>query len=127
MLIHPTLDQLRALYLYGMAQAFVELVALDEVRNLAHAVWLALLLYREAASRCTKRFRTRLLAAQLRHGQARSRTSITARRAVSTKHCSSSWPPAAVSPSTAAYWSPARAACASRGCPALSRLAVHTS
>jgi DNA replication protein DnaC len=66
---HPTLDQLRALKLDGMAQAFVELEAQEEVRNLAHAEWLALLLDREAANRNTRRFQTRLRAARLRHGQ----------------------------------------------------------
>ena len=70
MLIHPTLDQLRALKLDGMAQAFVELEAQEETRNLAHAEWLALLLDREAATRNTKRFQTRLRAARLRHSQA---------------------------------------------------------
>jgi hypothetical protein len=44
MLTHPTLDQLRALKLDGMAQAFVELEAQEDGRNLAHAEWLALLL-----------------------------------------------------------------------------------
>ena len=43
MLTHPTLDQLRALKLDGMVQAFVELEAQEEARNLAHAEWLALL------------------------------------------------------------------------------------
>ena len=70
MLIHPTLDQLRALKLDGMAQAFVELEAQEEAGNLAHAEWLALLLDREAANRNTKRFQTRLRAARLRHSQA---------------------------------------------------------
>ncbi len=50
MLTHPTLDQLRALKLDGMVQAFIELEAQEEARNLAHAEWLALLLDREAAS-----------------------------------------------------------------------------
>ena len=53
-----------------MAQAFVELEAQEESRNLAHAEWLALLLDREAANRNTKRFQTRLHAARLRHSQA---------------------------------------------------------
>src|ERR1700716_2022742 len=53
-----------------MAQAFVELEAQHEVRNLAHAEWLALLLDREAANRGTKRFQTRLRSAKLRHSQA---------------------------------------------------------
>jgi DNA replication protein DnaC len=70
MLTHPTLDQLRALKLDGMVQAFIELEAQEEVRNLAHAEWLALLLDREAADRNTRRFQTRLRAARLRHSQA---------------------------------------------------------
>jgi len=70
MLIHPTLDQLRALKLDGMAQAFLELEAQEESRNLAHPEWLALLLDREAASRNTKRFQSRLRVARLRHNQA---------------------------------------------------------
>jgi DNA replication protein DnaC len=70
MLTHPTLDQLRELKLDGMAQAFVELEAQEEVRNLTHAEWLALLLDREAANRGTRRFQGRLRAARLRHSQA---------------------------------------------------------
>src|ERR1700710_1897982 len=70
MFTHPTLDQLRALNLNGMVQAFVKLEAQEEARNLAHAEWLALLLYREAADRGTRRFQTRLRAARLRHSQA---------------------------------------------------------
>src|SRR5262245_37131513 len=70
MLTHPTLDQLRALKLDGMVQAFIELEAQEENRNLAHAEWLALLLDREAADRGTRRFQTRLRAARLRHSQA---------------------------------------------------------
>lgn len=70
MLTHPTIDQLRALKLDGMAQAFVELAAQEEVGNLSHAEWLALLLDREAASRNTKRFQTRMRSARLRHSQA---------------------------------------------------------
>jgi DNA replication protein DnaC len=70
MLTHPTLDQLRALKLDGMAQAFIDLAAQEEARNLAHAEWLALLLDRETANRGTKRFQTRLRAARLRHSQA---------------------------------------------------------
>src|SRR6516165_11918974 len=70
MLTHPTLDQLRALKLDGMAQAFVELEAQEMSRDLAHAEWLALLLDREAANRNTRRFQTRLSAARLRHSHA---------------------------------------------------------
>src|SRR6201987_5097196 len=70
MLIHPPLDQLKALKLDGMAQAFVELEAQEESCSLTHAEWLALLLDRETANRNTQRFQTRLRAARLRHGQA---------------------------------------------------------
>src|ERR1700747_190697 len=70
MLTHPTLEQMRALKLDGMVQAFVELAAQEEVRDLGHAEWLALLLDREAADRGTRRFHTRLRAARLRHSQA---------------------------------------------------------
>jgi DNA replication protein DnaC len=70
MLTHPTLDQLRTLQLDGMAQAFVELEAQDQARELAHAEWLALLLDRESANRQTRRFQSRLRAARLRHSQA---------------------------------------------------------
>jgi DNA replication protein DnaC len=67
MLNHPTLDQLKALKLDGMADAFVELQAQDQAEDLGHAEWLALLLDREAANRGTKRVNTRLRAAKLRH------------------------------------------------------------
>ena len=70
MLTHPSLDQLKALKLDGMAEAFLELVAQDAARDLTHAEWLALLLDREVANRGTKRFQTRLRAARLRHNQA---------------------------------------------------------
>ena len=102
MLTHPTLDQLRALKLDGMVQAFVELETQEEVRNLAHAEWLALLLDREAANRNTRRFQTRLRAPGCVTAKPRSRMSTFARHAGSTKRCSSSWPLAAGSPSTAA-------------------------
>lgn len=70
MLTHPTLEQMRALKLDGMVQAFLELAAQEEVRDLGHAEWLALLLDREAANRNTRRFQTRLRAARLRQSQA---------------------------------------------------------
>jgi DNA replication protein DnaC len=70
MLTHPTLDHLRALKLDGMAQAFVELQTQEEVKDLGHAEWLALLLDRELANRNTKRFHIRIRAARLRHTQA---------------------------------------------------------
>jgi len=70
MLTHPTIDQLRALKLDGMADAFVELQAQDNAADLAHAEWLALLLDREVAIRTTRRFHSRLRSARLRHSQA---------------------------------------------------------
>ncbi len=70
MLIHPTLDQLRALRLDGMAEAFVELQSQDHARDLAPAEWLALLLDREATHRDTQRYKSRLRNARLRHSQA---------------------------------------------------------
>ena len=66
MLRHPTLDQLHALGLQGMAKAFADLADADEVRDLAHADWLALLLDRETSWRRDKRLTTRLRAAKLR-------------------------------------------------------------
>jgi DNA replication protein DnaC len=70
MLTHPTLDQLKALKLDGMADAFVELQKDAQAADLAHAEWLALLLDREAAIRNNKRFQVRLRTAKLRHSQA---------------------------------------------------------
>ena len=70
MLTHPTIDQLRALRLDGMADAFVELQSQDAARDLAPAEWLALLLDRETANRGTQRFKSRLRNAKLRHDQA---------------------------------------------------------
>jgi hypothetical protein len=55
MLTHPTLEQMRALKLDGMAEAFIELEAQDRAKDLSHAEWLALPLDRETASRSTRR------------------------------------------------------------------------
>ncbi len=70
MLMHPTLDQLRAFNLDGMADAFTELQSQDAAKDLGHAEWLGLLLDREAANRNTKRVQSRLRSAKLRHDQA---------------------------------------------------------
>jgi IstB-like ATP binding protein len=59
MLTHPTIEQLRALKLDGMAEPFIELQQQDQARELDHAEWLAPLLDREAASRGTRRYRRR--------------------------------------------------------------------
>lgn len=66
MLKHPTLDQLHALGLYGMAKAFVEIAAADEANGLGHHEWLGLLLDREVSWRRDKRLTARLRAAKLR-------------------------------------------------------------
>ncbi|MDJ0278909.1 IS21-like element helper ATPase IstB [Sphingomonas sp. 2R-10] len=67
MLTHPTLDQLQALGLQGMAKAFVEVDRHGDAATLGHAEWLALLLDREVAWRHDKRLSTRLRYAKLRH------------------------------------------------------------
>ena len=66
MLKHPTLDQLHALGLHGMAKAFVEVSASDEAGGLSHPEWLGLLLDRETSLRQDKRMAARLRAAKLR-------------------------------------------------------------
>jgi DNA replication protein DnaC len=66
LLKHPTLDQLHALGLYGMAKAFVEIAAADEANGLGHHEWLGLLLDREVSWRRDKRLTARLRAAKLR-------------------------------------------------------------
>ena len=66
MLTHPTLDQLHALGLYGMAKAFAELDLHPETPSLVHAEWLALLLEREISWRHDKRLAARLRYAKLR-------------------------------------------------------------
>lgn len=66
MLTHPTLDQLHALGLHGMAKAFVDIEAGGEAASLGHAEWLALLLEREASLRRDKRLSKRLQYAKLR-------------------------------------------------------------
>ena len=50
MLDHPAIDQLKALKLDGMAEAFVELANQDASGDMSHAEWLGLLIDREAAS-----------------------------------------------------------------------------
>jgi DNA replication protein DnaC len=67
MLDHPTHTQLRTLKLDGMAEAFEELQSQDGTADLTHAEWLGLLIDREAASRETKRFESRMRTARLRH------------------------------------------------------------
>jgi len=70
MLNHPTFDQLKAMKLDGMADAFAELSSQDAAREMSHAEWLGLLLDRESAKRTTKRYKMRLRGARLRHANA---------------------------------------------------------
>jgi DNA replication protein DnaC len=66
LLRHPTLDQLHALGLQGMAKAFADIATADQAKDLPHADWLALLLDRETSWRRDKRLTARLRAAKLR-------------------------------------------------------------
>jgi DNA replication protein DnaC len=66
MLTHPTLDQLHALGLHGMAKGFKELDDNPETRALEHPEWLALLLEHETTLRRQKRFESRARVARLR-------------------------------------------------------------
>jgi DNA replication protein DnaC len=66
MLTHPTLEQLHALGLDGMAKGFKDLEASPEARSFGHAEWLGLLLEHEVTLRRQKRFETRARAARLR-------------------------------------------------------------
>ena len=66
MLNHPTLDQLHALGLHGMAKAFAEIDVRSEADGLGHYEWLGLLLDRETSWRHDKRLTTRLRHAKLR-------------------------------------------------------------
>jgi DNA replication protein DnaC len=66
LLTHPTLDQLHALGLHGMAKAFADIEAAGDAKSLSHAEWLAVLLEREGSLRHDKRLATRLRYAKLR-------------------------------------------------------------
>jgi DNA replication protein DnaC len=66
MLTHPTLDQLHALGLHGMAKGFKDLIDNPQARSLEHPEWLALLLEHETTLRRQKRFEMRARAARLR-------------------------------------------------------------
>jgi DNA replication protein DnaC len=67
MLNHPTLDQLQALGLHGMAAGFRQLQASPEAAGLDHAEWLGLILDYEVTLRRQKRFESRSRTARLRH------------------------------------------------------------
>lgn len=66
MLTHPTLDQMAALGLTGMADAWKALAEQDPGQALDRNDWLGLMLDREAAARADKRFANRLRNAKMR-------------------------------------------------------------
>jgi DNA replication protein DnaC len=70
MLTHPTLDQMQALGLAGMAAAYRQLGELDNAADLSRDEWLGLMLDREAAMRADRRLTNRLAAAKLRFADA---------------------------------------------------------
>jgi DNA replication protein DnaC len=66
MLIHPTVERLRALGLAAMADAFIEMQNAPDAAELTREDWLGLLVDREATSRENKRLARRLREARLR-------------------------------------------------------------
>ncbi|MGY3412840.1 DNA replication protein DnaC [Bradyrhizobium sp. GM5.1] len=70
MLIHPTVDRLRALGLAAMADTCVELQNNPEAAEMPHADWLGLLVDREATARDNRRITRRLTSAKLRQAAA---------------------------------------------------------
>jgi DNA replication protein DnaC len=70
MLIHPTVERLRALGLSAMADTLVELQNNSEADHMPHADWLGLLVDREATFRDNRRLTRRLNTAKLRQAAA---------------------------------------------------------
>jgi DNA replication protein DnaC len=66
LLIHPTVERLRALGLTAMADGFLELQNAPEAGELSREDWLGLLVDREATSRENRRLARRLREARLR-------------------------------------------------------------
>jgi DNA replication protein DnaC len=70
MLIHPTVERLRALGLAAMADALIELQNAPDAAELSREDWLGLLVDREATNRENKRLARRLRDARLRQSAA---------------------------------------------------------
>jgi DNA replication protein DnaC len=70
MLTQPTLEQMHALGLTGMAAAYRQLAEQDNARDLSRDEWLGLMLDRETAIRADRRLTNRLAAAKLRFTEA---------------------------------------------------------
>ncbi len=66
MLIHPTIERLRALGLTAMADTLIELQNNPQAAEMPHADWLGLLIDREVTFRDNRRLSRRLAAAKLR-------------------------------------------------------------
>lgn len=66
MLLHPTVERLRALGLSAMADTLLELQTNPDAAAMPHADWLGLLVDREATFRDNRRLARRLSAAKLR-------------------------------------------------------------
>src|SRR5215471_6714490 len=70
MLIHPTVDRLRALGLAAMADTLTELQNNPDAAEMPHADWLGLLVDREVTARDNRRLTRRLTSAKLRQAAA---------------------------------------------------------
>lgn len=70
MLIHPTLEKLESLRLTGMLTALQEQMGMDDINDLSFEERLGLLVDREAVCRESRRLKTRLRKAKLRHSAA---------------------------------------------------------
>lgn len=70
MLTHPTLEQMQALGLAGMAAAYRQLAEQDDGAELSRDEWLGLMLDRESATRADRRLTNRLAVAKLRFADA---------------------------------------------------------
>ena len=70
MLIHPTLEKLERLQLTGMLTALQEQMGMDDINDLSFEERLGLLVDREAVCRESRRLKTRLRKAKLRHDAA---------------------------------------------------------
>jgi hypothetical protein len=67
MLTHPTLDKLQSLRLQGMRQALEEQMHLPDIEELSFEKRFGLVVDREYTERETRRLKTRLSRAKLRH------------------------------------------------------------
>jgi DNA replication protein DnaC len=70
MLTHPTLEKLESLRLTGMLTALQEQMEMDDINDLSFEERLGLLVDREAVCRESRRLKTRLRKAKLRHDAA---------------------------------------------------------